>query len=135
MAHRGMIGKRVIDTEGIELGVVSKVEEDTIEISEGLFDELLLNKIYIGKEEEEQVILKDKIHKLLEGMEVEGSDGEKIGIVKETIYAGDILDTLIIETDDKNLFFITLEEIFKIDNKMALDIDLETVKKDGRLEG
>ena len=130
-----MIGKRVIDTEGIELGVVSKVEEDYVEVSEGLFDELLLNKAYIGKEEEEQVILKDKIHKLLEGMEVEGSDGEKIGIVKETIYAGDILDTLIIETDDKNLFFITLEEIFKIDKKMTLDIDLETVKKDGRLEG
>lgn len=135
MVHRGMIGKRVIDTEGIELGVVSKVEEDCVEVSEGLFDELLINKTYIGKEEEEQVILKDKIHKLLDGMEVEGSDGERIGIVKETIYAGDILDTLIIETDDKNLFFITLEEIFKIDKKMALDIDLETVKKDGRLEG
>ncbi len=135
MVHRGMIGKRVIDTEGIELGVVSKVEEDNVEVSEGLFDELLLNKTYIGKEEEEEVILKDKIHKLLEGMEVDGSDGERIGIVKETIYAGDILDTLIIETDDKNLFFITLEEIFKIDKKMTLDIDLETVKKDGRLEG
>lgn len=135
MVHRGMIGKRVIDTEGIELGVVSKVEEDNIEVSEGLFDELLINKIYIGKEEEEEVILKGKIHNLLEGMEVEGSDGERIGTVKETIYAGDILDTLIIETDDKNLFFITLEEIFKIDKKMALDIDLETVKKDGRLEG
>lgn len=134
MVHRGMIGKRVIDTEGIELGVVSKVEEDTVEVSEGLFDELLLNKTYIGKEEEEEVILKGKIHNLLEGMEVEGSDGERIGIVKETIYAGDILDTLIIETDDKNLFFITLEEIFKIDKKMVLDIDMETVKKDGRLE-
>jgi len=130
-----MIGKRVIDTEGIELGVVSKVEENTVEVSEGLFDELLLNKTYIGKEEEEEVILKDKIHNLLEGMQVDGSDGERIGIVKETIYAGDILDTLIIETDDKNLFFITLEEIFKIDKKMTLDIDLETVKKDGRLEG
>jgi sporulation protein YlmC with PRC-barrel domain len=135
MVHRGMIGKRVIDTEGIELGVVSKVEENTVEVSEGLFDELLLNKTYIGKEEEEEVILKDKIHNLLEGMQVDGSDGERIGIVKETIYAGDILDTLIIETDDKNLFFITLEEIFKIDKKMTLDIDLETVKKDGRLEG
>lgn len=135
MVHRGMIGKRVIDTEGIELGVVSKVEEDFVEVSEGLFDELLLNKTYIGKEEEEEVILKDKIHNLLEGMQVDGSDGERIGIVKETIYAGDILDTLIIETDDKNLFFITLEEIFKIDKKMTLDIDLETVKKDGRLEG
>ncbi len=134
MVHRGMIGKRVVDTEGIELGVVSKVEEDCVEVSEGLFDELLLNKMYIGKEEEEQVILKDKIHNLVEGMEVDGSDGERIGIVKETIYAGDILDTLIIETDDRNLFFITLEEIFKIDKKMTLDIDLETVKKDGRLE-
>ena len=44
MTHRGMIEKRVIDSEGTELGVVSKVEDDYIEISEGLFDELLLNK-------------------------------------------------------------------------------------------
>jgi len=135
MVHRGMIGKRVIDTEGIELGVVSKMEENCIEVSEGLFDELLLNKTYIGKEEEEEVILKNKIHNLLVEMEVLGSDGERIGIVKETVSAGDVLDTLIIETDDKSLFFITLEEIYKIDEKMTLDIDLEAAKKNGRLEG
>jgi sporulation protein YlmC with PRC-barrel domain len=135
MVHRGMIGKRVVDPEGIELGVVSKMKENCIEISEGLFDELLLNKTYIGKEEEEQVILKNKIHNLLAEMEVLGSDGERIGIVKETVSAGDVLDTLIIETDDKNLFFITLEEIYKIDEKMTLDLDLEALKKDGRLEG
>lgn len=135
MVHRGMIGKRVVDPEKIELGVVSKMEENHIEVSEGLFDELLLNKTYIGKEEEEEVILKDKIHDLLAGMEVFGADDEKIGIVKETVYAGDVLDTLIIETEDKNLFFITLEEIFKIDKKMTLDIDMEALIKDGRLEG
>jgi len=100
-----------------------------------LFDELLLNKTYIGKEEDEEVILKDKIHNLLAEMEVLDSDGERIGIVKETISAGDVLDMLIIETDDKSLFFITLEEIHKIAEKMTLDIDLEVVKKDGRLEG
>lgn len=135
MVHRGMIGKRVVDPERIELGVVSKMEENHIEVSEGLFNELLLSKAYIGKEEEEEVILKDKIHDLLAGMEVLGADDEKIGFVKETVYAGDVLDTLIIETEDKNLFFITLEEIFKIDEKMTLDIDKETLKKDGRLEG
>ena len=133
MTHRGMIGKRVIDTEGIELGVVSKVEENCIEVSEGLFDELLLNRSYIGKEEEDEIILRDKIHNLLREMEVKGSDGKRIGIIKETVYAGDILDTLIIETENKNLFYITLEEIYKIDEKMTLDIDMTVLKKDGRL--
>lgn len=134
MIDHGMIGKRVIDTEQIELGVVSKVEEDYIEVSEGLFDELLLNKSYIGKEEEKEVILRDKIHTLLSDMEVVGSDGERIGSVKETVAAGDVLDTLIIETVGNKLVFITLEEIYKIDEKMTLDIDLKFLKEDRRLE-
>ena len=134
MVNHGMIGKRVIDTEQIELGVVSKVEDDYIKVSEGLFDELLLNKSYIGKEEEKEVILRNKIHNLLSDMEVVGSDGERIGIVKETVAAGDVLDTLIIETEGNKLLFITLEEIYKIDEKMTLDIDLKFLKEDGRLE-
>lgn len=127
MTHRGMIEKQVIDSEGVELGVVSKVEDDYIEVSEGLFDELLLKKSYVGKEEEEEVILRDSVQKLLAGLEVKDSKGEGIGVVKETISAGDVLDTLILETEDKNLLFITLEEIYKIDEAITLDIDLEEV--------
>ena len=128
MTHRGMIEKRVIDSEGTELGVVSKVEDDYIEISEGLFDELLLNKSYIGKEEEEEIILKNKIHTLLVGLEVKGSNEVRIGKVKETVLALDVLDSLILETKDNNLLFVTLEEIFKIDESITLDIDLDEVK-------
>lgn len=123
-----MIEKRVIDSEGTELGVVSKVEDDYIEVSEGLFDELLLNKSYIGSEEEEEVILKNKIHTLLVGLEVKGSNEERIGKVKETVLALDVLDSLILETNDNNLLFVTLEEIFKIDETITLDIDLDEVK-------
>ncbi|UCE73330.1 MAG: hypothetical protein JSV56_09885 [Methanomassiliicoccales archaeon] len=122
-----MLEKRVIDNEGIELGVVSKVEDNLIEVSEGLFDELLLNKSYIKKEEEEEVILKDSVQNLLEGLKVKGSDEKEIGTIKETVSAGDVLDTLIIETEEKNLLFITLEEIYKIDDTITLDIDLDEV--------
>ncbi len=128
MTNHGMIEKRVIDSEGIELGVVSKVEEDCIEVSEGLFDELLLNKSYIGEEKDEEVVLKDKVQALLAGLDVIDSKGKKIGTVKETVSAGDVLDSLILETEDKNLLFITLEEIYKIDETIKLDIDLEEVK-------
>jgi hypothetical protein len=123
-----MIEKRVVDSEGTELGVVSKVEDDYIEVSEGLFDELLLKKSFIGKEEEEEVILKDKIHALLVDLEVKGSDEERIGKVKETVLAKDVLDSLILETNDENLLFVTLEEIYKIDETITLDIDLDEVK-------
>ncbi|UCE37601.1 MAG: hypothetical protein JSW00_19470 [Thermoplasmata archaeon] len=123
-----MIEKRVIDSEGTELGVVSKVEDEYIEISEGLFDELLLKKSFIGKEEEEEVILKAKIHTLLEGLDVKGSNEESIGKVKETVLAGDVLDSLILETKDNTFLFVTLEEIFKIDETITLDIDLDEVK-------
>jgi hypothetical protein len=128
MVHRGMNEKRVIDSEGIELGVVSKVEGNLIEVSEGLFDQLLVNKSYIGKEEEEEVILKGDIQKLLEGLDVLGKDEKKVGVVRETITAGDVLDTLILETEDKSLLFITLEEIYKIDHDITLDIDLEEIE-------
>lgn len=128
MAHRGMIEKRVIDSEGIELGVVSKVEGDYIEISEGLFDELLLKNDYIGREKEEEVVLKDNVHNLLVGLEVLDSGDERIGKIHEEVSAGDVLDTLLIETDDKILLFITLEEIYRIDDKIKLDIDLEEIK-------
>jgi sporulation protein YlmC with PRC-barrel domain len=123
-----MIEKRVIDSEGTELGVVSKVEDDYIEVSEGLFDELLLKKSFIGKEKEEEVILKDNLHNLLVGLEVVDSKDKNIGKILEEILAGDVLDSLIIDTQDSDLLFITLEEIYKIDEQMKLDIDLEEIK-------
>lgn len=128
MTHRGMLEKRVIDSDGIELGVIAKVEDELIEVSEGLFDELLLNKSFIGKEEEEEVILKDNLHNLLVGLDVMDSKEEKIGKILEEVVAGDILDTLLIETPEKTVLFITLEEIFKIDDVVTLDIDLAEVK-------
>ncbi len=128
MTIRGMIEKRVVDWEGVELGVVSKVEDDYIEVSEGLFDELLLNKSFIDSEEEEEIILKDTVQNLLSGMDVLDSREERIGEVTETISAGDVLDTLILEKSEKELLFITLEEIYKIDEKITLDIDLEEVR-------
>ena len=87
--HRGILEKRVIDSEGIELGVVAKDEDDFIEVSEGLFDELLLKKSFIGKEEEEEVILKDTLHNLLVGLDVMDSKDEKIGKILEEVAAGD----------------------------------------------
>ena len=127
MTHRGMLEKRVIDSEGVELGVIAKVEDELIEVSEGLFDELLLNKSFIGKEEEEEVILRDNLHNLLVGLDVMDSKKQTIGKILEEVPAGDVLDTLIIETEDSKLLFITLEEIYKIDEVITLDIDLEEV--------
>jgi hypothetical protein len=123
-----MLEKRVIDSEGVELGVVAKDEGEYIEVSEGLFDELLLNKSYIGKEEEEEVILKDNLHNLLVGLDVLDPKEVKIGKILEEVVAGDVLDTLIIETQEKEVLFITLEEIFKINATIILDIDLDEVK-------
>jgi sporulation protein YlmC with PRC-barrel domain len=123
-----MIGKRVIDSEGVELGVVSKIEDDFVEVSEGLFDELLLRKDYIGREEEEEVILRDTVFNLLSGLKVEDCQGAELGVVKETVSAGDVLDTLIIETEDDKLFFIVLEEIYKIADIITLDIDAKEVR-------
>lgn len=128
MVHRGMIEKRVIDSEGIELGVVSKVEDEYIEVSEGLFDELLLKRSFIGKEEEDEVILKSDLHNLLVGLDVMDSKKEKLGTVLEEVAAGGVLDTLIIEGEDKGVVFITLEEIYKIDEIITLDIDTDEVK-------
>lgn len=126
--YRGILEKRVIDSEGIELGVVAKDLDEYVEVSEGLFDELLLKKSFIGKEEEEEVILKDNIHNLLVGLDVVDSKDEIIGKILEEIMAGDVLDTLIIQTQDSDVLFITLEEIYKIDEQMKLDIDLEEIK-------
>jgi hypothetical protein len=128
MAERDMIEKRVVDTDGVELGVVSKLEGDYIEVSEGLFDELLLRNDYIGKEIENEVVLKDNVHNLLVGLEVLDSKDEKIGKIHEEVTAGDVLDTLLIETKGDVLLFITLEEIYRIDDKIKLDIDVEEVK-------
>ena len=122
-----MIGKRVVDSEGVELGFVSKIEEEFVEVSEGPFDELLLSKKYIGTEKEE-VVLRDTVFNLLEGLKVEDSNGEKIGEVKETVSAGDVLETLIIETYDNKLVYIVLEEIYKIADTISLDIDAKEVK-------
>jgi len=126
--HRGILEKRVIDSDGIELGVVAKDEGEFIEVSEGLFDELLLKRTFIGKEEEDEVILKDSLHNLLVGLDVIDSKEVNIGKILEEVAAGDILDMLLIETPEKEVLFITLEEIFKIDDAVTLDIELKEVK-------
>jgi sporulation protein YlmC with PRC-barrel domain len=128
MNRNGMIEKRVIDSEGVELGVVSKEEEKCIEVSEGLFDELLLARSYIGEERDEEVVLRDSVQNLLAGLDVIDSKGEQIGSVRETVSAGDVLDSLILDVKDGELLFITLEEIYKIDKAITLDIDLEEVR-------
>ena len=82
--------------------------------------------LYISR----QVPLDPATGTLVQGGIVEQTDRvmKNIGKILEEILAKDVLDSLIIETQDSDLLFITLEEIYKIDEQMKLDIDLEEIK-------
>jgi sporulation protein YlmC with PRC-barrel domain len=127
-ADKALLGKRVVDTDGLELGYVDEVSKDELTVGEGPFsDWLKIRRNYIGDVGEE-VRLLEPLQELLQDVEVLDSEGQSIGWVTDVIATGDVVDGIIVKGPRGSLF-VLLEDICSIGGTLTLDIPLAELRK------
>jgi hypothetical protein len=125
---KALIGKRVVDTDGLELGFVDSVTEDELTVGEGPFsDWLKIKRNYIGDVGDE-VRLLEPLQELLQDVEVLDSTKKSIGWVTDVIATGDVVDGIIVKGPQGNLF-VLLEDICTIGGTLTLDITMAELRK------
>ncbi|MBM4249016.1 MAG: hypothetical protein FJ149_06210 [Euryarchaeota archaeon] len=125
---RTLLGKRVVDTEGLELGFVDEVTKDELKVGEGPFREWLkIKRNYVGDIGEE-IRLLEPLQEMLQDIEVIDSLGRTVGWVTDVIATGDVVDGLIVKSPRGNLF-VLLEDIRSIGGTLTLDIPLAELRK------
>jgi sporulation protein YlmC with PRC-barrel domain len=119
-AH-GLIGKQVVDAEGVELGYVSSEDDRFLTIAEGPVGHLRLGRRYVA-DAAEKIVLRGPSRDLFEGLNVIDGAGDFVGIVRDTMEAEDVLDSLIVEDEGGMMLNVLLENIRAIDEWVELDI-------------
>jgi sporulation protein YlmC with PRC-barrel domain len=125
--ENALIGKRVVDTDGLELGYVDGVRGDELRIGEGPFSEwLLLPMSFVGGVGED-VQLIEPLQELLKDVEVFDSRGRSLGWVSDVMATGDVVDGIIVKSPGDS-HFVILENIRSFGGTITLDITLEQLK-------
>ncbi len=125
---RSLLGKRVVDTDGLELGYVDDISKTELTVGEGPFsDWLKIQRNYIGDIGEE-VRLLEPLQEMLQDVEVFDSAQKSIGWVTDVIATGDVVDGIIVKGPRGNLF-VLLEDICSIGGTLTLDITLAELRK------
>jgi len=116
-----MIGKAVVDTEGVEVGYVAGEDAQFLRIAEGPVGSLFLGRRFIDRIED-RVVLKGAIEDLFRGLNVVDASGEFVGIVRDTVETEDTMDSLIVEDEEGETVVVVLEDIKMIDEFIELDV-------------
>lgn len=111
----------VVDPEGIELGYVSVEEENFLVIGEGSAGILRLGRRFIGSIAD-KILLKGPLVEILAGLNVVDDEGEFVGVVRDTVEAEDVLDSLIIENEQGEMVTVLLEDVRAIDEWVELSV-------------
>lgn len=124
-AH-GLIGRQVVDAEGVELGYVSTEDEKFLTIAEGPVGQLRLGRRFVASAAD-RVVLKGPARDLFTGLNVVDNVGEFVGIVRDTMEVEDTLDSLLIEDEGGDMLAVLLEDIKQIDEWVDLDVGADDV--------
>ncbi len=117
----------VVDPDGIELGYVSSEEEAFLVIGDGSTGTLRLGRRYLGSIAD-KVTLKGPLVEILAGLNVVDSDGEFLGVVRDTVEAEDVLDSLIVEDEQGEMLTVLLEDVQSIDEWVALSVSGDSLE-------
>ena len=124
-AH-GLIGRQVVDSEGVELGYVSTEDEQYLTIAEGPVGHLRLGRRFIASATD-RIVLKGPARDLFTGLNVVDNAGEFLGIVRDTMEVEDTLDSILIEDEGGEMLAVLLEDIKQIDEWVDLDVGADDV--------
>lgn len=137
MARKSLIGLKVVDKDGLELGYIDEEEQDFVKVSEGAIfgDWLRLHRTFLGDIGGKEVVLLDSLQSLIEDLIVKDCRGRALGVVRDIVAAGDVVDHIIVEAGKGKFLFVTLEDINTIGTDIALDITREEVAKEQKEKG
>lgn len=119
-AH-GLIGRQVVDADGIELGYVSREDVKFLTIAEGPVGHLRLGRRFIASAGD-KIVLRGPVRELFNNLNVVDNTGEFLGIVRDTMEVEDVLDSLLMEDEGGEMLAVVLEDIRQIDEWVDLDI-------------
>ncbi len=118
---RSLIGLPVVDADGIELGYVSAEQDNLLVLGDGSTGLLKLGRRYVDRIED-KVFLRGPAVEIFFGLNVVDNEGEFVGVVKDTVEADDILDSLIIEDESGEMVSVLLEDVRSIDEWVELSV-------------
>ena len=130
-AH-GLIGKQVVDAEGVEIGYVSAEDDRFLTISEGPAGHLRLARKYVLSVSD-KIVIRGPAREVFAGLNVVDNQGEFLGVVRDTMESEDVLDSLLVEDEGGEVVSVLLEDIRAIDEWVDLDISSDDVY--GKHEG
>jgi len=127
-ARRGasLIGRSVVDTEGVELGYVVSEEPQHLVVGEGPVGKLRLGRRFV-ESVAERVILRGPAVELFAGLNVVDAQGEFVGIVRDTVETEDVLDSFIVEDEQGEMVTVVLEDVRSIDEWLELDVTSDSL--------
>jgi len=117
----GLVGKAVVDTEGVELGFVMTEDEKFLTVGEGPIGSIRLGKRFVDRVAD-RVLLKGTLVEMFTGLNVIDAGGEFVGIVRDTIETEDTWDSILVEDEEGEMVVVVLEDIKSIDEFVELDV-------------
>jgi sporulation protein YlmC with PRC-barrel domain len=118
---RSLVGMAVVDAEGIEIGYVSGEESNVLVLGEGSGGRMRLGRRFVSGVVD-RVTLKGPSAEIFAGLNVIDSDGEYVGIVRDTNEADDVLDSFIVEDEEGTMVNVLLEDVRSIDEWVELSV-------------
>ncbi|MGI0149708.1 MAG: hypothetical protein ACREDF_09290, partial [Thermoplasmata archaeon] len=122
-ARRGhsLVGMAVVDPEGVEVGYVSSEEPNVLVLGEGSGGRMRLGRRFV-RGVADRVSLSGPVSVIFVGLNVIDSEGEFVGIVRDTMEADDVLDSFIVEDEQGEMVTVLLEDVRSIDEWVELSL-------------
>ncbi|TLZ74898.1 MAG: hypothetical protein E6K14_02245 [Methanobacteriota archaeon] len=127
---RSLVGMAVVDTDGVEVGYVSAEEPNVLVLGEGSSGRMRLGRRFVAQIVD-RVTLTGSAAEIFTGLNVVDSDGEFVGVVKDTMEAEDVLDSLIVEDEQAEMVTVLLEDVRSIDEWVELSVSGDSLYEGG----
>jgi hypothetical protein len=120
----------VTDPEGVEVGYVSSEEPNALVLGEGSSGRLRLGRRYVVGVAD-RITLSGPVAQMFTGLNVVDSDGEYVGVVRDTLESDDVLDSLIVEDEEGAMLSVLLEDVRSIDEWIELSVAGDALQPKG----
>lgn len=123
-----MIGKQVIDSDGVEIGYVVDADSRFLRLAEGPIGHVGLGRRFV-KQIIDKVVLGGPASEIFSGLNVIDSSGEFVGVIKDTVESGDVLDSLIVEDEEGGMLVVVMDDISIMDEWVELRVSAEELEQ------
>jgi len=120
----------VADPDGVEVGYVSGEEPNVLVLGEGTAGRMRLGRRYV-RGVVDNITLSGPVAQIFTGLNVVDSDGEFVGIVRDTNEADDVLDSFIVEDEQGEMVNVLLEDVRSIDEWVELSVSGDSLYEKG----